>query len=154
MFTPDQEKAAQELLRVCKPGGKIGLANWVPDGYVGNMFRTVGKHFPPPPGVKPPPLWGTEDRLRELLGAGGTRFEFECYDVGHLYNLAFFLEAPEEARAVLDSVNTFHPLGRHGQPEDVVEAILFLASTEAGWITGTTLPIDGGVLAGRSPAAA
>src|SRR5215218_2841505 len=62
--------------------------------------------------------------------------------------------APEEARAVLDSVNTFHPLGRHGQPEDVVEAILFLASVEAGWITGTTLPIDGGVLAGRSPVAA
>ena len=62
--------------------------------------------------------------------------------------------SPEEARAVLDSVNAFHPLGRHGQPEDVVEAILFLASDDAGWITGTTLPIDGGVLAGRSPAAA
>jgi SAM-dependent methyltransferase len=46
MFTPDQHKAARELLRVCKPGGKIGLANWVPDGYVGNMLRTVGKHFP------------------------------------------------------------------------------------------------------------
>ena len=61
---------------------------------------------------------------------------------------------PEEARAVLDSVNAFHPLGRHGQPEDVVEAILFLASERAGWITGTTLPVDGGVLAGRSPAAA
>jgi NAD(P)-dependent dehydrogenase (short-subunit alcohol dehydrogenase family) len=61
---------------------------------------------------------------------------------------------PEEARAVLDSVNAFHPMGRHGQPEDVVEAILFLASEKAGWITGTTLPIDGGVLAGRSPAAA
>ena len=61
---------------------------------------------------------------------------------------------PGEARAVLDSVNAFHPLGRHGQPEDVVEAILFLASEKAGWITGTTLPVDGGVLAGRSPAAA
>jgi ubiquinone/menaquinone biosynthesis C-methylase UbiE len=70
MFTPDQEKAAKELLRVCKPGGKIGLANWVPDGYVGNMLRIVGKHVPPPAGVKPPPLWGTEDRLRELLGDG------------------------------------------------------------------------------------
>ena len=57
---------------------------------------------------------------------------------------------PEQARAVLDSVNTFHPLGRHGQPADVVEAILFLASDRAGWITGTTLPIDGGVLAGRN----
>ena len=61
---------------------------------------------------------------------------------------------PEEARAVLDSVNAFHPLGRNGQPEDVVEAILFFASADAGWITGTTLPIDGGVLAGRSPVAA
>jgi ubiquinone/menaquinone biosynthesis C-methylase UbiE len=70
MFTPDQEKAAKELLRVCKPGGKIGLANWVPDGYVGNMLRIVGKHVPPPAGVKPSPLWGTEDRLRELLGDG------------------------------------------------------------------------------------
>ena len=53
---------------------------------------------------------------------------------------------------MLDSVNGFHPLGRHGQPGDVVEAILFFAGGDARWITGTTLPIDGGVLAGRSPA--
>ncbi|GAA2784405.1 SDR family NAD(P)-dependent oxidoreductase [Saccharopolyspora taberi] len=59
----------------------------------------------------------------------------------------------EQAREVLDSVHAFHPLGRHGQPADVVEAILFLASEKAGWITGATLPVDGGVLAGRSPAA-
>jgi NAD(P)-dependent dehydrogenase (short-subunit alcohol dehydrogenase family) len=58
----------------------------------------------------------------------------------------------EEAQEVLDAVNGFHPLGRRGQPEDVAEAIVFLASSGAGWITGTTLPIDGGVLAGRSPA--
>lgn len=57
---------------------------------------------------------------------------------------------PEEAREVLDSVNGFHPLGRHGYPEDVVEAILFLAGDRARWITGTTVPIDGGVLAGRN----
>ncbi len=59
---------------------------------------------------------------------------------------------PDEAREVLDAVNGFHPLGRRGQPEDVVEAILFYAGRDAGWITGTTLPVDGGVLAGRSPA--
>jgi NAD(P)-dependent dehydrogenase (short-subunit alcohol dehydrogenase family) len=62
-----------------------------------------------------------------------------------------FLSA-DEAREVLDSVNTFHPLGRNGQPVDVVEAVLFLASADAAWITGATLPVDGGVLAGRSPA--
>jgi NAD(P)-dependent dehydrogenase (short-subunit alcohol dehydrogenase family) len=60
---------------------------------------------------------------------------------------------PEEAREVLESVDTFHPLGRRGQPSDVVEAILFLAGAGAGWITGTLLPVDGGVLAGRAPAA-
>ena len=61
--------------------------------------------------------------------------------------------SPEEAQAVLDSVDRFHPLGRRGQPEDVVEAVLFLAGPGARWITGATLPIDGGVLAGRAPAA-
>ena len=62
--------------------------------------------------------------------------------------------SPEEAQEVLEAVNGFHPLGRRGQPDDVVEAILFLAGDGAGWITGTTLPVDGGVLAGRSSAAA
>src|SRR5215210_8237679 len=70
MFCPSQEQAAGELLRVCRRGGKIGLANWTPDGFIGNMLRTVGKHVPPPPGIKPPPLWGTEERLREILGEG------------------------------------------------------------------------------------
>jgi NAD(P)-dependent dehydrogenase (short-subunit alcohol dehydrogenase family) len=62
-----------------------------------------------------------------------------------------FMDA-DTAREVLDSVNAFHPLGRHGVPADVVEAVLFLAGDGASWITGTTLPVDGGVLAGRSPA--
>ncbi|MGE5202934.1 MAG: class I SAM-dependent methyltransferase, partial [Acidobacteriota bacterium] len=70
MFTPDQEKAASELLRVCKPGGKIGLANWTPASFIGRLFRIIGAHIPPAPGVKSPALWGTEQRLRELFGAG------------------------------------------------------------------------------------
>ena len=58
MFTPDQDKAAAELLRVCRPGGKIGLANWTPEGFIGQLFKTLGKHLPPPAGVKSPALWG------------------------------------------------------------------------------------------------
>jgi ubiquinone/menaquinone biosynthesis C-methylase UbiE len=70
MFAADQEKVATELLRVCKPGGRIGMANWVPDSGVGQIFATTAKHAPPPPGVKPPLLWGVEEQLRELLGEG------------------------------------------------------------------------------------
>jgi ubiquinone/menaquinone biosynthesis C-methylase UbiE len=70
MFAADQEKAAAELLRVCKPGGRIGMANWVPDGSIGRMFMTIAKHAPPPPGVPSPLAWGTEERLRELFGDG------------------------------------------------------------------------------------
>jgi ubiquinone/menaquinone biosynthesis C-methylase UbiE len=70
MFTPNQEQAAQELLRVCRPGGKIGLANWTPEGFIGHVFRTIGKYIPAPPGVKPPALWGTEQRLNQLFGDG------------------------------------------------------------------------------------
>jgi len=70
IFAPDQEKAANELMRVCKPGGRIGMANWVPDGYVGDLFKTIGKYVPPPPGLKSPFRWGTQDGLRELFGEG------------------------------------------------------------------------------------
>ncbi len=67
MFTPDQDKAAAELLRVCRPGGRIGLANWTPDGFIGQLFKTLGRHVAPPAGVKPPSAWGTEARLAELF---------------------------------------------------------------------------------------
>lgn len=69
MFAPDQEKTARELLRVCRPGGKIGMANWTPDGVIGQLFSVTGKYMPPPAGVRPPALWGTEERLRELFGS-------------------------------------------------------------------------------------
>jgi ubiquinone/menaquinone biosynthesis C-methylase UbiE len=68
MFTPDQVKAASELARVCKPGGKIGLANWTPEGFVGQMFKTLGRHLPPPAGLQPPSLWGVESHLKSLFG--------------------------------------------------------------------------------------
>jgi ubiquinone/menaquinone biosynthesis C-methylase UbiE len=70
MFAPDQQKAADELLRVVKPGGRIGMGNWCPDGAVGTMFQTIAKHAPPPPGVPSPLLWGTEEHVRKLFGDG------------------------------------------------------------------------------------
>jgi len=68
MFTPNQDKAANELARVCKPGGRIGLANWTPESFIGQLFKTIGKYIPPAPGVKSPALWGTKARLDELFG--------------------------------------------------------------------------------------
>ncbi len=80
MFTPNQDKAAAELLRVCKSGGKIGLANWTPDGFIGQLFKTLGKHLPPPAGVKSPALWGTQSRLTELFGAAASSIKAEPRD--------------------------------------------------------------------------
>ena len=71
MFTPDQERAAAELARVCRRGGKIGLANWTPESFIGQVFKTIGKYLPPAAGVKSPALWGTEARLKELFGSSG-----------------------------------------------------------------------------------
>lgn len=69
MFTPNQEQAAKEMLRVCRPGGKIGLANWTPESFIGQLFKTIGKYVPPAPGVKSPALWGTKAHLETLFGA-------------------------------------------------------------------------------------
>lgn len=69
MFTADQEAAAAEMARVCRPGGRIALASWTPESFVGQLFRVIGAHLPPPAGLKPPSRWGTEAGLRELFGA-------------------------------------------------------------------------------------
>jgi len=68
MFAPDHAKAAAEMARVCRPRGRIGLANWTPDGFVGQLFKTIGQHLPPPAGARSPALWGTEEHLRQLFG--------------------------------------------------------------------------------------
>jgi len=68
MFAPDHAAAASEMARVCRPGGRIDLANWTPGGFIGQMFKTLGRYLPPPPGVQPPPLWGVEAHLKTLFG--------------------------------------------------------------------------------------
>lgn len=70
MFAPNDERSASELLRVCRPGGTIALASWAPDGFIGELFRVVSTHVPPPAGLRSPMLWGTESHLRDLFGEG------------------------------------------------------------------------------------
>jgi ubiquinone/menaquinone biosynthesis C-methylase UbiE len=72
MFTPDQERAAAEMVRVCRRGGKIGLANWTPEGFIGQLFKTIGKHVAPPPGARSPALWGNRARIAELFDPHAT----------------------------------------------------------------------------------
>jgi SAM-dependent methyltransferase len=77
MFAPDHAQAAAELLRVCRQGGTIALASWTPDGFIGELFRTVAAHVPPPAGVPSPMLWGTESHLRDLFGDAIVSLEVE-----------------------------------------------------------------------------
>ncbi len=75
MFAPDQVRSAAEMLRVCRPGGRIGMANWTPEGFIGQLFKTLGRHVPPPAGVQPPSKWGVESHLHSLFGDGARSIE-------------------------------------------------------------------------------
>ena len=88
MFTPHQEKAAAEMLRVCRSGGRIAMANWTPDGFIGQLFKTLGKHLPPPAGVQSPALWGTEPRLQALFGHSASDIHCEKRQFNFRYQSA------------------------------------------------------------------
>ena len=117
MFTPDHERAAAELMRVCRPGGRIGLANWTPDSLVGRMFKVLGRQLPPPAGVQPPSLWGTEAHLHTLFSDAAAAvhsvprdFAFRYRSAAHFIdvfrswygpvNKAFAAQTPEQAEAL------------------------------------------------------
>ncbi|MEZ2350287.1 class I SAM-dependent methyltransferase [Caballeronia sp. RCC_10] len=94
MFTPDQQRAAHELARVCRPGGKIGLANWTPESFIGQVFKTIGQYIPPAPGMKSPALWGTKARLEELfdgrarsISATSRKFTFRYTSPAHFMDV-------------------------------------------------------------------
>jgi ubiquinone/menaquinone biosynthesis C-methylase UbiE len=99
MFTPNQSQAAAELLRVCKSGGKIGLANWTPEGFIGQVFKTLGKYLPPAAGAKSPALWGTRTRLNEMFEADASSIKVEP----RLFNFRY--RSPEH---FLDVFKTFY----------------------------------------------
>jgi SAM-dependent methyltransferase len=93
MFAPDQERTARELLRVTRRGGRIGMTNWVPDGFVGDLFRATEKYVPSSPRLAPPVAWGTEDRLRELFGTGISELRVErCVNTQRFRSPEHFLE--------------------------------------------------------------
>jgi ubiquinone/menaquinone biosynthesis C-methylase UbiE len=145
MFTPDQDKAAGEMLRVCKRGGRIGLANWTPDGFIGQLFKTIGRHVPPPAGIQPPSLWGTAARLEELFGAsaglsiGTQAFVFRYRSPGHWIDVfrnwygpvhkAFGALTPEKQadleKDLLDLISRFNRAkdGTMVVPSDYLEVI-------------------------------
>lgn len=113
MFTPDQDKAAAELARVSKRGGKIGLANWTPEGFIGQLFKTLGKYLPPPAGAKSPALWGTEARIKEMFGASAAsiraerrNFNFRYRSPEHFLDIFKSYYGPMlKAFAALDAAN-------------------------------------------------
>jgi SAM-dependent methyltransferase len=113
MFAPNQERAASELLRVVRRGGKIATASWTPDGFVGEMLKTVSKHVPPPAGVQPPTLWGTEARLRALFGSGVSSLDVRPRD------FVWRFRSPEEFVAVFrrfygPTLKAFEAVGEAG----------------------------------------
>jgi ubiquinone/menaquinone biosynthesis C-methylase UbiE len=80
MFTPNQEQSGRELARATRSGGRIGLANWTPEGFIGQLFKIIGKHVPPPAGVQSPALWGTQARLEELFAGHSVRAASRVYN--------------------------------------------------------------------------
>lgn len=147
MFTPNQEKAASELIRVCKSGGKIGLANWTPEGFIGQVFKTIGKHMPPPAGVKSPALWGTRARITEMFGVKAAaisialrQFNFRYRSAEHLLEvfktyygpvLKTFAALPEAGQASLHAdllalVETLNRAGDAGLviPSEYLEIVI------------------------------
>lgn len=147
MFTPDQARAAAEMTRVCRAGGRIGLANWTPGGFIGELFKVLGRYLPPAAGLRSPALWGTEERLKELFGNAATSivaspriFNFRYRSPAHWMevfrnfygpvNRAFLaLDPPNQGdleRDILDLLSRFDRGGASGLvvPSEYLEVVI------------------------------
>jgi len=120
MFTPNQEQAAQEMLRVVRPGGKIGLANWTPESFTGQIFKTIGKYVPPAPGLKSPALWGTRAHVEALFGpeasvaAESRHFVFRYKSPSHMLEIFRSYYGP-----VLKAFAAIDPPAREALEKDI-----------------------------------
>lgn len=125
MFSPDQSRTASEMLRVCRSGGRIGLANWTPDGFIGQMFKAIGKHLPPPAGVKSPALWGTPEWIEKAFGAWSSSLIAEPRHFVFRYRSAqHFLEVFREYYGpVLKAFEALNAAGRKALSQDIIELI-------------------------------
>ncbi len=122
MFAPNAPRVAAELLRVCRPGGRIAMANWTPDGFIGQVFKTVGKHVPPPAGVTSPALWGTRARMVELFGASAAdiacetrQFMFRYRSAEHMLEVFRSYYGP-----ILKAFAALEGAAQHALAEDLV----------------------------------
>lgn len=123
MFAPDQQRAARELLRVTRSGGRIGLMNWMPEDFGGDLFRTHGKYLPPPAGLAPPVRWGTESAVRELFGDSASlsfeRFTFFQHFCSEAHALQTFCTYFGPTRRVLASLDAARHAAFEGELLDV-----------------------------------
>jgi ubiquinone/menaquinone biosynthesis C-methylase UbiE len=99
MFSPDQDRTSAEMIRVCRSGGRIGLANWTPDGFVGQMFKTIGKYLPPPTGAKSPAVWGTRSWADATFAAAASKID---------HQLRNFIFRYRSAQHFLDTFRTYY----------------------------------------------
>ena len=125
MFSPDQDRTAAEMVRVCKSGGHIGLANWTPEGFIGNLFRTIGKYLPPPSGVKSPAVWGTRDWVHATfspaaltIAAEARHFTFRYRSAQHFLGIFRTYYGP-----VLKAFAALEETGRKALARDIIELV-------------------------------
>lgn len=125
MFSPDQDRTVSEMLRVCRSGGRIGLANWTPDGFIGQMFKTIGKHLPPPAGAKSPALWGTPEWIEKAFRADSSAlvanrryFVFRYRSAQHFLEVFRGYYGP-----MLKAFEALDANGRNALAQDIVDLI-------------------------------
>ena len=141
MFAPNPPRVAAEMLRVCRPGGRIAMANWTPAGFIGQVFKTLGKHVPPPPGVSSPALWGTPGQIAELFGEHAAhiatevrQFHFRYRSSAHMLEVFRSYYGP-----ILKAFAALNPTGQQALTADLLALMQQFNSAERG---GLVIPSD------------